>query len=97
MSRDRRLLIPLILLVLSFIALLIQAYIVNDYIRSSVLDSNWEMFSEKYGVEAPHNGPELYCFDYCAPKLPFWFGWSGIGLFVTALIFLTYIWWKPKT
>ena len=51
MRRDRRLLIPLGLLLVSFVALTIQAVIVAHYIYSSVLDPNWESFVALYGVE----------------------------------------------
>ena len=96
MRRDRRLLIPLGLLLVSFVALTIQAVIVAHYIYSSVLDPNWESFVALYGVEPPANGPDVFCFDYCAPKLPFIAGWLGIGAFLSGLISLTYIWFKPR-
>jgi hypothetical protein len=73
-----------------------QALIISQYIYSAVLDPNWESFVHLYGVEAPAKGPERFCFDYCAPKLPFLFGWTGIGCFFAGLISLTIIWWKPN-
>ena len=81
---------------IALIALSVQAVIVSHYIYSSVLDHNWESFVAFYGVEAPAKGPNVFCFDYCAPKLPFLAGWTSIGCFLAGLISLGVIWWKPK-
>ena len=102
MNRDRRLLIPLGLMVVSFVALAVQALIVNHYIFSSVMDHNWEGFSAIYGVEPPAlnkdigNGMTVTCLDYCAPKLPFIPGWIGIVAFLGSIMSLFIIWFRPR-
>lgn len=96
MKKDRRLLIPLGLLLVAFVSIFVQSWIVGDYIYSSIMDHNWESFAQKYGVEAPANGPNVYCLDYCAPELPFAAGWIGIATFLSGLASLTYIWFKPR-
>lgn len=96
MKRDWRLLMPIALLLISLATLAYQTIVVTNYIHSSVLDPNWETFVYLYGVEAPANGPDQFCFDYCAPDLPFVAGWIGIGCFLSALLSLIYIWFRPK-
>ena len=88
------LLICLLLFGISFVAICIQSKIVNDYIVSAVMDQNWEGFSHVYGVQPPAQGPEKFCFDYCAPHMPFVAGWIGILSFVAGMILLTRIWWS---
>ena len=73
-----------------------QSIVVTNYIHSSVLDPNWESFVFLYDVEAPAKGPDIFCFDYCAPKLPFTAGWVGIGSFIGALLSLVIIWLRPR-
>jgi len=89
-------LIPIGLFVVSFAALAVEAWIVAVYIHSSVLDPNWESMVHIFGVEPPAHGPGVYCFDYCAPRLPFLAGWIGIGTFLSGLTSLAYIWFKPR-
>ena len=88
--------IPLGLLLISLVALTAQSFVVAQYIHSSIMDPNWESFAKMFGVEPPPNGPNAYCLDYCAPKLPFLSGWLGIGAFLGGVISLTYIWFKPR-
>ncbi len=96
MRRDRRLLIPIGLFLVSLVALAVQAWTVAIYIQSSILDPNWETMVQMFGVEAPANGPDVFCFDYCAPKLPFVAGWIGIGAFLAGLLSLIFRWWKSQ-
>ena len=97
MTRDRRLLIPLGLMLVALVALAAQSIIVGHYIDSSIMDSNWESFVMIYGVEAPADGSSgVACLDYCAPRLPFVAGWLGISAFVGAIISIIYIWFKPR-
>jgi hypothetical protein len=94
-KRDRRLLVPLALLVIAVIALGYQAIIVRNYVWSSIMDHNWESMVELYGIEAPEMGPERFCFDYCAPRMPFVAGWVGIASLVSAIVSLLFVWWSP--
>lgn len=97
MRRDRRLLIPISLMLISFVALTIQAWILEIYVTSAIMDQNWETMALRFGVEVPDNGPVRFCFDRCAPELPFIAGWIGIASFLMSLISLIVIWWKPKS
>lgn len=94
MRRDRRLLFATCLFAASLIAGVIQAWITKLYIDAAVL-GNWAWFAETFSVDAP-SGPELFCFDYCAPELPFLFGWVGLTAFSIGWITLAYAWWKPR-
>ncbi|MXP29611.1 hypothetical protein GRI58_12370 [Porphyrobacter algicida] len=96
MRRDRRLLFAMVLFSISLIAGAIQAWIVQAYIYHAIMGS-WEQFAEFFGVEAPTSGPNAFCFDYCAPKLPFAAGWIAITAFVIGWITLAYAWWKPRS
>jgi hypothetical protein len=95
--RDRRLLIPICLLLISLSAMVIQAQILDIYITSAIVDENWETMVQLFGVEAPAHGPTQFCFGRCAPELPFVAGWIGTGSFLAGLISLIVIWWKPKS
>ncbi len=94
MRRDRRLLGAMALFGTSFIAALVQAWIVNLYIQAAVL-GGWDQFAAFFGVTAPSSGPDKFCFDYCAPELPFIAGWIAIGAFLSGFFSLICIWWKP--
>ena len=95
MRRDGRLLIAMLLFVCSLIAWAIQAWIVQVYIYSAVM-GGWDQFAEFFGVEIPASGPDEFCFDYCAPSLPFAAGWIGISTFLVGWIIVAYAWWKPR-
>lgn len=95
MRRDRRLLLAMLSFAASLIAWATQAWITKLYIDAAVL-GGWEWFAETFSVEAPPSGPEVYCFDYCAPELPFLFGWVGVAAFALGWIMLAYAWWKPR-
>ena len=95
MRRDRRLLLAMLLFAASLILGAIQAWITKLYIEAAVL-GRWERFAETFNVEAPASGPELFCFDYCAPELPFQFGWAGLAAFSAGGIMLAHAWWKPS-
>ena len=96
MRRDRRLLIAMLLFMVSLIAWTIQAFIVRAYVFHAVM-GGWEQFASTFGVAAPPSGPNVFCFDYCAPKLPFAAGWIGIAAFSIGWIMLAYAWWKPRS
>lgn len=95
MQRDRRLLAALLLFMVALFAGIIQAWIVNAYVRSAVT-GGWEPFADFFGVDAPARGPKVYCIYFCGPQLPFTAGWVAIGAFVGGLITLTFAWWKPE-
>lgn len=95
MRRDRRLLIAMLLLITAAIAGLVQAWVIRLYINAAILD-HWVWFAETFGVEAPASGPDKFCFDYCAPHLPFLAGWISVAAFFTSLLAVTLAWWKPK-
>jgi hypothetical protein len=94
MRRDRRLLIAILRFLGSLIAGLVQAVILRAYVAAAVL-GDWTYFADTFSVEAPASGPDVFCFDYCAPDLPFVAGWTGIASFLAGLILLAYAWWKP--
>ncbi len=96
MRRDKRLLIAMLLFAGSFVAWTVQVWITALYIEASIW-GDWTWFAETFFVVAPARGPDVYCFDRCAPTLPFVAGWIGIGTFLSGLIMLTFAWWKPKT
>ncbi|KQN78559.1 hypothetical protein ASE91_14170 [Sphingomonas sp. Leaf62] len=94
MRRDRRLSIALVLLLITFIAAAVQVWMTALYIDSLIL-GNWAWFSETFRVEAPASGAGQFCFDRCAPNLPFIAGWIGLGSLLAATITLAIVWWKP--
>lgn len=96
MKRNRRLLAAMLLFLASVVAGVVQAWIVQAYITSAVM-GGWEQFAEFFGVTAPDSGPVKFCFDYCAPKLPFTPGWIAIFSFMGGLIITAHAWWKPRT
>ena len=83
------------LFLMSFIGWAVQAWIVEAYIYSAVM-GHWEQFAAFFGVKAPASGPDAFCFDYCAPELPFVAGWFAIVAFISGWAMLAYAWWKPK-
>lgn len=93
--RDRRLLIALVFLVISAALLFYQAIIVRLYISAAVM-GDWSYFSKTFSVPLPAK-PNQICFDYCASKLPFFWGWIGIASFLLGVVVLAYSWWKPRT
>ena len=93
--RDRRLLISIALLMLSTLSLSYQALILKLYVDAAVL-GRWEHFSKTFSVPPPV-GPNQACFDYCASKLPFFWGWIGIVCFLLGVAVLAYSWWKPRS
>jgi hypothetical protein len=93
-KRDRRLGAAIALMVISAVALLVQAWIVVLYVNAAVM-GNWEYFSWMFSV-APPAGPNQVCFDFCAAELPFLAGWVGIGSFLSGLVLLVFAWWKPR-
>jgi hypothetical protein len=95
MRRDRRLLIAMLLLITAAIAGLAQAWIIRLYLDAAIL-GHWAWFADTFGVEAPASGPDKFCFDYCAPQLPFLAGWISVTAFLTSLLLVTLAWWKPK-
>ena len=94
--RDSRLIVALILLLISLLCALIQAWILNLYIDAAV-SGNWAYFSETFSVEAPASGPNDFCFDHCVADLPFVAGWIGIVSFLLGVAVLAYSWWTPRS
>jgi hypothetical protein len=96
MKRDRRLLTVIMLFLIAIIAGLVQAWIIRLYLDAAVL-GHWTWFADTFGVHAPASGPDKFCFDYCAPRLPFLAGWIGIASFFGGLAALAFVWWKSKS
>lgn len=94
MARDKRLLGVIIFLISAACAAIIQAAIVRLYIDAAVMGT-WTHVAETFAVQAPPNGPNEYCFDYCVADLPFTAGWIAIGSFAIALALVCHAWWKP--
>lgn len=94
MARDKRLLGAIAFLISAACAAIVQAAIVRLYIDAAVMGT-WTYFAETFGVKPPPNGPNKYCFDYCAADLPFIAGWIAIGSFTIALALVFHAWWKP--
>lgn len=94
-KRDLRLAIALLLLVFSAIAAVLQSVIVANWMNASVL-GHWEWFVDTWGGELPARGPNVFCFDWCAPDLPFWAGWIAIGGFAASFVLIAWAGWKPK-
>lgn len=94
MRRDRRLSIALVLLLTTVIAAAGQVWITSLYIDALAL-GNWAWFSETFRVETPLAGASQFCFDRCAPNLPFIVGWIGLGSLLAAIMMLAIVWWKP--
>lgn len=95
MKRDKRLLVALILFVFSLIAGLVQSVILRLFIDAAVI-GNWTHFAKTFSVDAPATGPNVACFDYCAPDLPFIPGWIALAAFSGGAFILAHTWWKPK-
>lgn len=85
----------MLLLVSAAIAGLVQAWIVHLYLDAAVR-RQWTWFADTFGVPAPATGPEIFCFDYCAPPLPFLAGWIGIASFAAGLATLALAWSRSK-
>lgn len=96
MRHDRRLLLAVLLFAGSAIAWALQVWITALYIDAAVM-RNWAWFADTFSVEAPASGPNEFCFDYCAPALPFIAGWIGLGTFVAGWIILASAWWKLRS
>jgi hypothetical protein len=94
-KRDRRILISIALLFISAASLSYQAIILKLYIDAAVT-GHWTYFSETFSVPLPSE-PNQLCFDYCASKLPFFWGWVGIVSFILGVLVLIYSWWKPQS
>lgn len=58
MQRDRRLLAALLHFMVALVAGIIQAWIVNAYVRSAIT-GGWESFADFFGVDAPARGPKV--------------------------------------
>ena len=98
MGRDKRLLVALILFSIALGAGLIQAWIIRHYITAAVMGGEyWDEFVSVFGGEAPARGPNIFCFDYCAPDLPFIAGWAALSAFLGGAFFVLLAWWKPNT
>ena len=96
MKRDRRLLIALMIFVISLVACVVQAWVTALYIDAAVT-GNWTWFARTFSVAAPASAPEVFCFDHCAPEIPFLAGWVSIAAFTAACAMLAHAWWKPRT
>ena len=95
MRRDTRLLIALLLFLASVVSWVVQAWIVQAYIFAAVM-GGWDQFAEFFSVNPPASGPNEFCFDFCAPELPFAAGWIGLCAFLVGWILVAYAWWKPR-
>jgi hypothetical protein len=91
-GRDRKIPIAFAFLMLCMFATLYQAFILKLYITTAVM-GDWKQFSKVFSVPLPVKSDQ-FCFDYCAPKLPFFWGWVGIASFVSAAVIIAYCWWK---
>jgi hypothetical protein len=94
MARDKRLLASIVFLTGSAVAGVVQAAIMQAYVDAAVM-GNWTHFARTFGVQAPANGPDRYCFDYCAAHLPFIAGWISIACFIFGLALVSHSWLKP--
>lgn len=95
MKRDRRLLSAMFFLFTALVAGLVQAWIVRLYLDAAVF-GDWTWFGNTFGVSVPASEPKTFCFDYCAPRLPFLAGWIGIVSFSAGLVTLALTWWRSK-
>lgn len=96
MTRDRRLMIALVLFFVALIAGVIQAWIIRLYLTAAVMRGEYQdHFTDLFGLK-PVVGPNQVCFDYCAPSLPFVAGWIGITAFISGVMVLAFAWWRPK-
>ncbi len=87
----------MLLFLIALISGVIQAWIVQLYIVSAVMgQAYWDHFTGYFNLEPFAAGPNEFCFDYCAPPLPFIAGWIGIAAFCAGWIVLAYAWWKPR-
>ena len=93
-AKDNRLIFPLFALLVGLVFLGIQFLVVLDFLHG-VFVGDWLAYSEKYGVEPPAMGPKAFCFGFCFPKLPFVFGYIGLGSIAASLMSLLYIYWRP--
>lgn len=96
MRRDRRLLIAMLLFAGSLTACAIQIWITALYIDASMM-GHWAWFAETFGVSAPASGPNVFCFDSCAPDLPFAAGWIAVCTFLAGWVMLANAWCKPRS
>ncbi|WP_162814909.1 hypothetical protein [Erythrobacter aureus] len=94
-KRDRRLLISIAFLIISVASFSYQALIIKLYIDGAVT-GNWDYFSKTFSAPLLY-GPNQACFDYCAPELPFVWGWIGIVSVLLGVATLAYSWWKPQS
>ncbi|MBH0111421.1 hypothetical protein I5E68_00460 [Novosphingobium sp. YJ-S2-02] len=92
--RDRRLLAGLILLAAGSVCALAQAIIVRAYITFAVM-GHWDWFGRTFAVRVPAKGPETFCFDWCAPKMPFMAGSLAMACLFVATALLLQAWRKP--
>lgn len=95
-KRDIRLLIALLLFSLAAIAGLVQSWVLLLYIES-IIARDWTYFSNKFSVEAPASGPDVFCFGRCVAELPFLAGWIGLVAFILGMALLAYCWCKPRS
>jgi hypothetical protein len=96
MKRDPKLLFSILMLLIFTVAGAFQSWIVIVYYYSA-LNQNWSYFSELFPSAVHQPAPGALCMGDCSPNLPFVAGWIGIASFVTALIVLTYSWWRSKS
>jgi hypothetical protein len=97
LRRDRRLLLALILFSAALVAGIIQAWIIRLYITAAVMGGGdyWDHFVGVFGGRSVANRPNSFCFDYCAPALPFIAGWIAISAFVGGVFAVLLAWLKP--
>ena len=93
--RDRRLAIALLLFAFAAMAATLQSVIAANWMNATVI-GHWEWFVDTWGGELPARGPKVFCFDWCAPELPFWAGWLAIGCFASGFVLIAWTWWRPK-
>ena len=92
--RDRRLLAALALIAVGSVCALAQAIIVRAYITSA-LTGHWDWFRRTFAVQVPGSEPNTFCFDWCAPAIPFLAGWVAIACLLVAAAFVIQAWRKP--
>ncbi|WP_308813786.1 hypothetical protein [Sphingomonas sp. GV3] len=93
-KRDKRLLFSLICFFAAFCCFIYEAMIIDLYIKTVAL-GNWDYFSRTFGVAKPYGKDEV-CFDFCAPSLPFTWGWIGLANFITGFSIVSLVWLKPR-
>jgi hypothetical protein len=95
MRRDKRLLVALLSFLTALVACAVQVEITALYIDAAVL-GGWTWFAKTFSVEVPGSGPGEFCFDYCAPALPFFAGWIALAGFLFGWVVLFHAWWSPR-